>query len=655
MAAPPDSPGNSPTAPSAGTPPENDLTLNDATAAADYDAVSDLRIAPGVDSTQPPPVDLFLADEPDRSWLSRLRSLKTPWKEHPRRSAHNEAVTTDTITNLEKPLASLAALRDICASIDQRLAQVEEASGDKGAIDEALRDVRSQMSDQLVRVEAAVAHLSAIAHTRLEHVEETLRLTRKSLAESVLPEVCANIDRQIVQARMALQRTEEALTDKTLLALCQKIEAQIDRTEGTLRHSESVVATRFEELSGHIAGRFANLEGTLQRTEGAVTDTRLYQLCQKIEGRLDRTEDALHRSEGLVAARLDELSEQLTARFANVEETLQRTKEPAADKALYELCQKIEARLDRTEDALHRSEAAVATRLHELSEQMTAQLASTEAPVQDRTLHELGQNIAARLDRIEDRLHRRDAIVDEWLQTLSASVTASSVDHRGFQAEEPRGLGTSEGGKPAAGSVLAPAAFSLRRFANFAQTNGPIRLPWMAGLVVPVLVLVGAIGIAALFQGTRGGTPEKIATLSTADQIPAPALPAAKSDTPATSPAVIANVSRSIDTGPQPTDSIRENRVSAPQQRSPAREPAPTTTRSSRYVGTLSITSVPSGASVSINGKPAGVTPLKLSGQRAGSLAVQIAHDGFERWSAAVQVPADRLTQVTARLRASAR
>ena len=77
----------------------------------------------------------------------------------------------------------------------------------------------------------------------------------------------------------------------------------------------------------------------------------------------------------------------------------------------------------------------------------------------------------------------------------------------------------------------------------------------------------------------------------------------------------------------------------------------PTTSRSPRSVGTLSITSVPSGASVSINGKVSGVTPMKLPRQRAGSLAVQIAHDGFERWSAAVRVPADRLTEVTARLR----
>jgi hypothetical protein len=93
----------------------------------------------------------------------------------------------------------------------------------------------------------------------------------------------------------------------------------------------------------------------------------------------------------------------------------------------------------------------------------------------------------------------------------------------------------------------------------------------------------------------------------------------------------------------------------SPERVSPERVSAPVTTRGPRFVGTLSITSVPSGASVSINGKPVGVTPLKLTRQRAGSHAVQIAHEGFERWSSSVVVPADRVTQVSAELRATAR
>ncbi len=276
MVVPPDS-KNPPTASAAGEQHGGDLTRNGPTSAGDFDTVPDPRLEPEVDSlstfvpehvplerrdsvppgaltqAQRPPVDIVWPDDDaDRWWWSRLRSLKASWeKKHPRRSAHDEPVTTeanrlgsaartdeatmDAIRIVEKHLASLAALRDVCASIDRRLARVEEVSvqRDRATIDEALHDVCSQMYDRLVRVEAAVQRtegfvaekpwdLSTIALKRLEHVEETLRLTQQSLADSTLPEMCVNIDRQLVQARMALQRTEEAVADKTLHELCRE-------------------------------------------------------------------------------------------------------------------------------------------------------------------------------------------------------------------------------------------------------------------------------------------------------------------------------------------------------------------------------------------------------------------------------------------------
>jgi hypothetical protein len=68
-------------------------------------------------------------------------------------------------------------------------------------------------------------------------------------------------------------------------------------------------------------------------------------------------------------------------------------------------------------------------------------------------------------------------------------------------------------------------------------------------------------------------------------------------------------------------------------------------------VGDLSITSTPAGATVSINGRAVGVTPLVLNGRPAGSVAVQIARDGFERWSASIQVRSGQMTNVAATLR----
>jgi hypothetical protein len=102
---------------------------------------------------------------------------------------------------------------------------------------------------------------------------------------------------------------------------------------------------------------------------------------------------------------------------------------------------------------------------------------------------------------------------------------------------------------------------------------------------------------------------------------------------------------------PQNTANRTPATASATTQRAAA---TPTAGAAGRFVGTLRVGSQPAGAAVSINGKPIGVTPITLAQQRAGSLAVQITLEGFERWSAAVQVPAGRVTQVNATLRPAA-
>jgi hypothetical protein len=70
-----------------------------------------------------------------------------------------------------------------------------------------------------------------------------------------------------------------------------------------------------------------------------------------------------------------------------------------------------------------------------------------------------------------------------------------------------------------------------------------------------------------------------------------------------------------------------------------------------QFVGTLEVTSNPAGASVFANGRLLGVTPLRVSKQRAGSLALQITRDGYQRWSSSIQVRADQLTKVAVTLR----
>ena len=64
------------------------------------------------------------------------------------------------------------------------------------------------------------------------------------------------------------------------------------------------------------------------------------------------------------------------------------------------------------------------------------------------------------------------------------------------------------------------------------------------------------------------------------------------------------------------------------------------------FRGHFVVDSVPTGATVLINQRPAGTTPLHLADYPAGSYAVWVELDGYERWTAAVRVQANRTTTV---------
>ena len=68
------------------------------------------------------------------------------------------------------------------------------------------------------------------------------------------------------------------------------------------------------------------------------------------------------------------------------------------------------------------------------------------------------------------------------------------------------------------------------------------------------------------------------------------------------------------------------------------------------FKGSLVINSVPEGGTVFINQSRVGVTPLRLDDYPAGSYALWIQRDGYQKWTAAVLVPANRVTEVTSKL-----
>ncbi|MGH9238023.1 MAG: PEGA domain-containing protein [Vicinamibacterales bacterium] len=76
----------------------------------------------------------------------------------------------------------------------------------------------------------------------------------------------------------------------------------------------------------------------------------------------------------------------------------------------------------------------------------------------------------------------------------------------------------------------------------------------------------------------------------------------------------------------------------------------PLTARSPGHRGTLIVRSQPVGASVYVNNRLAGRTPLVMNAVPAGSRAVRLSLDGYAAWSRGVSVVANQSTAITAKL-----
>ncbi len=83
------------------------------------------------------------------------------------------------------------------------------------------------------------------------------------------------------------------------------------------------------------------------------------------------------------------------------------------------------------------------------------------------------------------------------------------------------------------------------------------------------------------------------------------------------------------------------------------REEPAATTREPAFVGSLTMVSNPAGAQVFLDGKPLGTAPVAAADLRAGSHVLRMDLDGYERWSAAVQVVTNKNVNITARMQPS--
>lgn len=107
------------------------------------------------------------------------------------------------------------------------------------------------------------------------------------------------------------------------------------------------------------------------------------------------------------------------------------------------------------------------------------------------------------------------------------------------------------------------------------------------------------------------------------------------------------NVKRAADRRPSST---RPKPAAAIASKTTQPAVSPVRANEPRFHGTLSISSEPIGALVWVNGELVGRTPVVLKKVAAGSVVVRVESEGYERWSMAPRVVANRETSIVASL-----
>ena len=537
----------------------------------------------------------------------------------------DDRATREAIWKLETYVETVSTLQALCASIDKRLMHAEEtlARTEGFVADRTLHDLSTRIASRLTETEDAVRHIERVVASGPP--EELLALQT----------LCANIDKRLAQAEETLGRTERLIADPALHDLSTRIASRLTETEDAVRHIERVVASgppeellALQTLCANIDKRLAQAEETLGRTERLIADPALHDLSTRIASRLTETEDAVRHIERVVASgppeellALQTLCANIDKRLAQAEETLGRTEGLAADRTLHELSARIAARLTDTEDAVRRLEGLVASgALAELSARVETGFAQTDDA----------------LRRIEAALDRRSG--------------APSIDRSAVAREGTRQVVSTATDRQRRPAEVASAPAQQSRTPGLSNPSLLVRVLPGAQHVKPIAATVILLGVLIVVAPMR--VPIRVAVPPPPRAEQQPAVPVVDREPQVQAPPGEPAPPTSLSTE-QPTPKAS---APAPRRRVAVQTTAEAITPSAtptRFVGDLSITSTPPGARVFVNGRAVGVTPLVLHEQRAGSVAVQIASEGFERWSASVQIPAGQVTRVAATLRAS--
>ena len=592
---------------------------------------------------------------PEDGASARGRAVSTDGRRAPRYVPAVDARDTRATSQMEMKL-----LDDFRKLLGQTQIAIERLKGDANALRVDLGELRNlgahlgqgytRLDDICRRTEKrselTVDVLNAIEKRiePLEVVRDISASTEDKLASlNRLVEVVVRCGASFEAQKKAIdQGREEATRVVRLMEDLQPRFIRLTEKSEWLGHAEETVGRlehRAVETTTRLERRVNDFDTQKQTIEQALAEVmRVTTILSGLEGRvtaltggdqgLARAEDSIGQLEQRAATTMAEL-ERCVSDFDLQKQTIGQ----ALASALTEGDQKLvqgEETVRRLEQRASATLAQLERRVNDFDAQKGAiERASAEAMRLTATLSSLEGRIAAlsgsakAVEHAEATIARLERRANELKGRLAQVVKAKSDVERELER-----VGKQLASRSPAWKVGRP------------------RLRWATSLAA-----LGAVGLLGIVVLRTRDQPNQIARTVPVSPLPSKASPLATFVMPAGRAAVT-------------TGTVAANEVSAADRRDPARatrtartadasRPGGSANETAQYVGTLEVESEPTRSAVFVDRQQVGETPLQLTQLRAGSHVVRIERAGYDRWTTAVLVAADKQTRVSAKLQAA--
>jgi hypothetical protein len=647
-----------------------------------------------------------------RGDLSELRSLGdhlgqgyTRLGDICRLTEKRSELTVDVLDSIEKRIEPLEVVRDLSATTEDSFASLKQLAEEvmqcgarfeaqKEAIDRA-REEASRVARLLDELQARVALLTKKCDWlgeaeatvgRLEHqaVETTAELKRRATT------TMADLERRLD----GFDRRKWAIEGALVAACTQSDETlgQAGETVGRLAQEAAETTAQFERHVSHFDAqrhaieqalgsalsegdqRLAQAQEAVRRLEhqGVEAAAQLERRVSDFDARKQTIEQALaaavtvgdQRLEhaGATVGRLEQRAAETTAQLERRVRHFDAEKQ-TIEQALAAVVTGSKNELRHAEESVGRLEQRAAASMGQLercvdnfdSQRSTIERAVAEATRVTTVLTELEGRVAA--------LARSDRVLGQ-AETAVSQLEPRTTEASGRVERVVRSKSDIERELERVGKQLQTLTQTARNSVDVLRTAAPSRssawkirrrphLRWAA--VLGVLVVVNVLGIVMLLVPVQ---PSQIARRAPAalQQSPAPVslLPSTASrfamfDMPAARASATTGTIAASKVSPADR---RDRPRAAPTAPAAAASQAGGSKRSVQYVGALTVDSAPAGSAVFVDRQHVGETPLALTGLHAGSHVVRIERNGYDRWTTAVLVAADKHTRVSAKLQA---